>query len=722
MAQKIGSPTITYIEPGLRKDDITEVGQVYVPVVVDGVSADEARVTPANLRTSERGTRYTPIGGGDYFYNYDPNTGAVTLAYSRKFTNNMLVIYNAPFVPPNSVVVDKYISNEDSKRKSKIDDADVQIIKDQQFNKINNEGVTIDNSSGDVSGIAPIVSFAKEGTVITDRLIVGEVGSGFGDGLFNNITESSAITSMLGTARKGFVKTKSFTHCSPTFLERKMKNIFPKMAESKRRLLSTQNIAVNSKKAQNSLIPANRPEIQSIKKVSKIVQSKFPFFNFAGFGHTIDKVTREPGIFSGFQRSAQNVMAHKESNSFFGKLKRIGSKLVDVLDVFDDNQKEVFSNVFNGNVPSMVESGGKTNLNRLTQKGSLLKTLSEPQKNKPLEEQNTFDGFNTPADYKFTYVSSVEELTLELFKSRRGPTNVGEDSIRGLILGHSGELYGPEEKVDAKFIHEENKRLDAQDLGLIEVSGGNAINYGIQSHYIITRTGNIQRGRPSGVIRDSQFDNFTKSGLKLTFIATEKTPINKQQEIAFDQFLQAWFAVFKEGGPVYARYEYDLEYGASYNVLAKIRKGVESKYNIVYRYPDISELEEFPPKIQTAITKPPTISVPSSTGTKPKNVAELNDLINDEAFQKKVNGDIDSALKHMQATNLALSGASTDEIKSKVGAEFLPDGDPKEQFDKDFAKFEKHMDDLSKNSNKYYKNINADFTSYKNYSKDIGDG
>jgi len=718
MAQKIGSPTITYIEPG---SIVHEVGEVFVPVVVDGVSADDLGIQVGGVRKSEQGTRYTSVGG-DYFYKYDENTGAVTLNFGRKFTDNMIVIYTPPFRPPNSVVVDKYISNEDSKRKSKIDDADVQIIKDQQFNKINNEGVTIDNSSGDVSGIAPIVSFAKEGTVITDRLIVGEVGSGFGDGLFNNITESSAITSMLGTAKKGFVKTKSFTHCSPTFLERKMKKIFPNMAASKRRLLCTENIAVNSKKAQTSLIPANRPEIQSIKKVSKIVQSKFPFFNFAGFGHTIDKVTREPGIFSGFQRSAQNVMAHKESNTFFGKLTRIGSKLIDKLDVFDDNQKEAFSNVFDGNVPSMVEAGGKTNLNRLTQKGSLLKTVSEPQKNKPLEEQNSFDGFNTPEDYQFTYVSSIEELTLELFKSRRGPTNIGEDSIRGLILGHSGELYGPEEKVDANFIHEENKRLDAQDLGLDEVSGDNAINYGIQSHYIITRAGNIQRGRPTGIVRDPQFDNFTKSSLKLTFIATEKTPINKQQEIAFDQFLQAWFAVFKEGGPVYARYEYDLEYGASYNVLAKIRKGVESKYNIVYRYPDISELEEFPPKIQTAITKPPTISVPSSTGTKPKNVAELNDVINDEAFQKKVNGDIESAFKHMQATDLALSGASADEIKSKVGAEFVPDGDVKEQFDKDFAKFEKHMDDLSKNSNKYYKNINADYASYQKYSKDIGDG
>ena len=494
------------------------------------------------------------------------------------------------------------------------------------------------------------------------------------------------------------------------------------MSANRRRLLSTEKIAVNPKRAQVSLVPTNKPEVQSLQKVTKIVQSKFQLFNFAGFRQTLDKVTNKAGIKSGFTRSAQNVHAHKEAKSFFNVAKNIGTKVVEKLDIFNSSQKQSFANIFSGNVPAMVEQGGKTNVNRISTKGSLLPNIINPQKNTPLKEEGRFKGYNTPADYEFTFVSSVDELVSELNKSRRGPTNTGDDSIRGLILSHTYELYGPEEKVNAKLLHELSKKEDSQDLGLTEASGPNAINYGIQPHYVITRAGNIQRGRPSGLVTDPELGKFSKSSLKLTFIAGKQAPINKKQEIAFDQFLQAWFTVFKEGGPVYARYEYDLEDGDSYDVLAKIRVGIPSKYNIVYRYGDISDFDEFPSKIQTSITKPTKIAEPSSIGTKPKDVAQQNDAISEEAFQKKLNNDLESAFNYMGATTDSLNGVSRDEIIAKRGAQFLPDGDPKAKLDADFAKAENHLDNLSKSINKYYKNANANFKTIEQYSKDIDNG
>ena len=718
MAEKIGSPTVTYIETGLRKDDISYVGQVYVPVVVDGTSADDVGVTPANLRTSELGTRYTPIGGGNYFYNYDPNTGAVTLAYGRKFTNNMLVVYTAPFVPPTTTVnIDKYKSNVDSRRKSNISTQDAQTIKDQQFNRLNNESVTINKDLGEVGGVISLAPFAQEGITVTNRLMPSKLSSTFGDGLLNDITESSAIQSMLGKAKTGLVKRKVITHPSPVFLESKLKTIFPKMTGAKRRLLSTDKFAVNAKKAQTTLIPENLPKIQSIKKVTEIVKSKLPFINFSGLGMTIDKVTNKAGIFSGVSRSKQNVMAHKEANSFFNVLKNVGTKITDKLPVFSDKTKAAISSAFNGQVPDMIDDGGNTNLHKLASKGSLLTSLPSPNINKPLAAAEKFDGYNTPADYEFTFISSPEELAAELNRSSRGPKSNNIDSIRALFLGHSGSLYGPEEKVNAKFIHEENKRLDAQDEGLTEVTS-NPLPYGIQSHYIITRAGNIQRGRPTGVIRNFQYTKFSRSGLMLTFIATETTPINKKQEDAFDKFLQGFFIAFPEY-PVYANYQWNLEDAAGYNVIKKVRDGLSSKYKISYKYEDISDLEEMPLKPQIAMTKPVIVAAPSSTGKKLLTPGEANELIQSDAFQKQVNDDIDLAMKKIEANNLLLSGVSRDEVEAKLGASSLPDGDPRAKLEADFKTYEAGMDRITKESNKYLKGFNGSFNSVKKLSDNI---
>ena len=721
MPEKVGeSPYLTYIDPGLNKDDIQIVGHIHT-VQYGQTPNGLAPIEVGGVRTSELGTLYIPVVGGDYFYNYDRNTGAVTLPptyASGKITENMVVIYTGPFIPPSggSVNIDRYKSDVDSRRKSFISAEDKQIIKDQQFNKLNNESVTIDNTNGETGGVISLSEFAQEGTVVTNRLMPSKLSSTFGDGLLNNITESSAIQSMLGTARSSLVKKKIITHPNPSFLESKLKTIFPKMAPDKRRLLSTENFAVNAKKCQTSLIPNQSPKIQALKKVTEIVKAKQGFFGFSGLGMTISKVTKQIGINSGIGRSKQNVMAHKQANSIFGVIKQVGTKIVDKLPVFSDKKKEAISNLFDGKVPDMIDEGGFTNLHKLTKKTSNI-NIPTPNINNPISNIEKFDGFNTPADYEFSFVSSPDEITAELNKSIRGPRFSNNQSIGALFLGHSGQLYGPEEKVNAQFIHEENNRLDAQDFGLQEVTN-NAILYGIQSHYIITRAGNIQRGRPVSVPRNAQFTNFSQTGLKLTFIATESTPINKQQEDAFDKFLEGFFRAFPEY-PVYADYQWNLEDAAGYNVVKKIRDGITSKYKIVYKYEDISEFTEMPIRTQMTIAKPPVIAEPSSTGKKILSPSEANELIQSEAFQKQLDRDLDLAMNKMEGLNLSLNGASKDEIISKVGAENLPDGDPREKFEKDFAFFENEMDKISKNANSYLKAFNGTRTNVKKVSEKL---
>ena len=64
----------------LRRSARADVSRKLAPIEVGGV------------RTSELGTLYQPIVGGDYFYDYDRNTGAVTLQRtyaSGKITEKM---------------------------------------------------------------------------------------------------------------------------------------------------------------------------------------------------------------------------------------------------------------------------------------------------------------------------------------------------------------------------------------------------------------------------------------------------------------------------------------------------------------------------------------------------------------------------------------------------------------------------------------------------------
>ena len=70
MPEKVGeSPYLTYIEPGLNKDDISTVGHIHI-VQYAQTPNGLAPIEEGGVQTSELGTLYKPVVGGNYFYNW----------------------------------------------------------------------------------------------------------------------------------------------------------------------------------------------------------------------------------------------------------------------------------------------------------------------------------------------------------------------------------------------------------------------------------------------------------------------------------------------------------------------------------------------------------------------------------------------------------------------------------------------------------------------------
>ena len=91
----------------------------------------------------------------------------------------------------------------------------------------------------------------------------------------------------------------------------------------------------------------------------------------------------------------------------------------------------------------------------------------------------------------------------------------------------------------------------------------------------------------------------------------------------YDRFLKAWFTVFPDCG-VYGNNESRPSDPPN---TFDVRQSIKSKYRFVYRYDDLSDLDEFPTKVERVITKPKTIAKTSSTITKStKPIPQLNIL------------------------------------------------------------------------------------------------
>ena len=231
---------------------------------------------------------------------------------------------------------------------------------------------------------------------------------------------------------------------------------------------------------------------------------------------------------------------------------------------------------------------------------------------------------------------------------------------------------------------------------------------------MILTDGSLQRGRPIDKPRTPiAYPRFNKTGLQLTFISGGKKPNSKQFE-TYDRFLKAWFAVFPDCG-VYASSEVSSDLPNTVDV----RQSVKSKFRFVYRYDDLSELDEFPTKLQRAITKPSKIATTSSTINKPIPLSEANQNINDLLESNRINNDANSLMKKAGSALALLDGESRNAAAAKFGAENLPKNDVKAQFDKDYKTFQAGMKQKNKEINNIVNKLNTNSQTVKTFGNEL---
>ena len=443
-------------------------------------------------------------------------------------------------------------------------------------------------------------------------------------------------------------------------------------------------------------------------------------------GFTLDPF----GAFSGLSRSKQNL-AGQFIGTLLNKVGSVFGSIVNGLKIFDNPSSSITS-AFGGNVKDLIEVGGaQTNLSSYMSKGNTV-NVAAPKLSYVLQDQNAFLGYATPESYEFTFVNSTEELISEFSSSRRGPNSTDDDAIGGLFVYETTTFIGPPEKANAKTGHELAKKAQLATLTK-EINQTNTAadgktaaetaldrisirpnDYGLNSHYVILTDGSLQRGRPIDKPRTPiAYPRFNKTGLQLTFISGGKKPNSKQFE-TYDRFLKAWFAVFPDCG-VYASSEVSSDLPNTVDV----RQSVKSKFRFVYRYDDLSELDEFPTKLQRAITKPSKIATTSSTINKPIPLSEANQNINDLLESNRINNDANSLMKKAGSALALLDGESRNAAAAKFGAENLPKNDVKAQFDKDYKTIQAGMKQKNKEINNIVNKLNTNSQTVKTFGNEL---
>ena len=654
-------------------------------------------------------------------YNFNESTAVVTFTGDY---GEVRIEYQEPLNLSNYGVMPKTTVNNKAKNVRKIQPAESNILEDQQANKISNEGSTIGNFN-QVNGFKSLSSFAKEGEAISKKIMPVKLTSDVGDGSLKSIsTNVSQLTSIFGKApvadATGTLK-KIVTSGAPQSLMKQMQKNFSSLPIQKIRTYAS-NVSISPSTTIESLKPENNPSRVSLNTVSKIYKEKLKFnLNNAGFG------LNPFGLFPGLGRSKQNLAAQ-----FVGTiLNKVGSFFGNILNgmkVFDNPTPTTVSS-FGGNVKDLIEKGGsKTNISNYVNKGNLV-DIDPPKIEYVLQDQNSFLGYATPETYKFTFVTSTEELITEFKTSSRGPTSTGDDAIGGLFIYATKKFTGPPEKANAealqkgvkkvylrnltKEIEETNTMADGKTAAetALERISINPNEYGINSHYLILTDGSLQRARPIDKVRSSvAHPRFSKTGLQLSFISGGKIPNSKMFE-TYDRFLKAWFTVFPDCG-VYDHSEANTDSSPN---LFDVRQSVKSKFRFVYRYDDLSLFDEFPTKMERVITKPTTIAKTSSTIEKPISIAEANERVADLVESKKFNNDISSAINKAGATLAQLNGEDRDAISTKYGAENLESGDLKAKMDADYKIFQNGMKEKNKELNSIIGKLNTNDRTVKSF-------
>ena len=131
------------------------------------------------------------------------------------------------------------------------------ILESQQQNKISNEGTVIGNFN-ETNGVKSLTPFAKEGELITKRIMPVKLTGAAGDGrLLVSTTNASELTSILGVApaATGTLK-KIVTSGAPQSIFKQMEKSFSGLSPQRIRTYAA-NISANPSLTINSLKPEN---------------------------------------------------------------------------------------------------------------------------------------------------------------------------------------------------------------------------------------------------------------------------------------------------------------------------------------------------------------------------------------------------------------------------------------------------------------------------------
>ncbi len=671
-----------------------------------------------------QGPKYREFVLSDLFYSYNETTGVITL--QRDF-GDIRVSYTPPLdTEALKKIVPITNANREAKNSRRIDNSTSNILETQQANKISNEGSVIGNFT-EINGFKSLTPFAKEGELISKKVMPVKLTEAAGDGSLrlstNNSTELTNIFGSVNVAT-GSLK-KIIASGAPQSLLKQMQKNFAGLPPAKIRTYAS-NVSINPTVTIESLKPENNPSTVSLQTASKIYKDKLKLkLNNSAFD--LDPL----GSFPGLGRSKQNL-AGQFIGTLLNKVGSVFGSILNGLKVFGDNPSSAITSAFGGNVKDLIEAGGaQTNISSYMSKGNLV-NIQAPKIEYVLQNQNDFMGYATSEAYEFTFVNSTEELITEFQKTRRGPDSVEEDAIGGLFIHESSKFTGPPEKANAKAMHEGIKKVHLQQLTK-EIEVTNTMSdgktpaetalerisiypnrYALNSHYIILTDGSLQRGRPIDKPRSSEsYPRFNKTAVQLTFLSGGKTPNTKMFE-TYDRFLKAWFTVFPDCG-VYGNHESSSDVINTFDV----RQSVKSKYRFVYRYDDLSEFDEFPTKVERAITKPKIIAKTSSTISKPISFAEANQQVTDLLESKRFNNDVTSIFNKAGAAMASLNGEDMNAAAAKFGAENLPKNDLKAQFDADYKTFQSGMKERNKELNNIIGKVNTNSSTVKSFANKI---
>ncbi len=567
-----------------------------------------------------------------------------------------------------------------------------------QFDKMNLEGAVV-KDFGENGGFKAVQNFAQPFKSLTDRPLFAKSTKDAGTGLTEVSTELTAISAIAGKQRNNGVLKKISTQMNPKSMLNAAENLFPKVDKTILRK-SVSGAALNPTTVTSALSPENEPKLKANNIVEKTYKDKIKQLNDCG--SKLDPNS----LLGGIGRSKQNAFAH-----LISKAKSViqnPSSLGDVLSDLKTNNITAPSETFKNLI-----SNSQTNIRGNLTKGDATSSDIKPTTIFDITSANSrFNVYNTPKNYIFTTISSPEELYLELANANRSKTKSAE-AIGVLIVGWTAHLDGPPEKVNAAKIHELSKKFDVRyltnearttnvDLGggtlnqkALDTIARKPLKYGIQPHYIILRNGDIQRGRPIDETRNGDYAKFSKSGLKVAFVATENKAVNSEQYISFDILVNQFFKVFP-GGEVMADFEIDNEYsGPGFNV----KDRVNAKYKRQFIIDDPQTFEEMPSKVAQCITRPKKLARSTTAGPQVIDINNVNQDILEVTRSKEFKDDLAKAQDALKNN----SGDALTNFQTKLGqfnkAVNLPEGSAKNLLDKSVLDLEKKADGFSQTIN-----------------------